>query len=291
MNIDIKSIGETLRNNKIDEWLFYAKLSGNHHATAFVLRRIIIWSATPTAKNRGGWFWKTHSEMSDETGLSEYQIKQAQKRLSKLVQVKVRRYKGTLRTYYRLKADALTRAIESTISRILGKLSQVSPQKTFDDLRKKLVLGTPKNLSRQSLTSYSNNQSKNNQTQTSVTPDANKPPSTAPPAQQTADDDLIINLPDCFKNYSFTGTPDIKGLTAQVARVGQKQAIATIEHCISKGGKSWQYMLTSLQNTETVPIPASSTKTIYGIGMQPPIKDDAQWIPGGNDKYADIIKR
>lgn len=264
-SINLKSIGDVLRPLHIDEWLFYAKLSGDRHTSAFVLRRIIIWSSTPTAQSRNGWFWKTHQEMGKETGLSEYQIRQAQKHLSKLVQVKIRQRNGKSITYYKLNVKELTRAIKKTISRITGKVFQSSPEETRPTLHERFKAHRAKNLSRQSNTIILNHSDSNNQTQTSSQPATNTDEQTNQTVSRI-DDDLMQSLPAWLKNYSFTGQCDVAAFIREIERLGDKTAKAKFTET-SQIGKSWQYHLNSLIN-EPTPAP-----------------------PATNDDYSDVINK
>lgn len=298
MNINFESIGNLLRQHKnpdgliMDEWKLYLELANGDHQAAFVLRRVIYWHSTTTVQQRKTKdFWKTHEQMQQETGLTKHLIKKAQGNLSHIVQVTLRRREGKQKTYYKLKVRALLRKIGAVLSRYTGKTIELVGEKRLPSLHNRFNDSTSKPLTRHTHTSYLISSYSDNQTQTSINQDTNQKPATAPPAQPI-DDDLMLNLPDQFKKYSFTGECDVAALQKHINRIGEKQVIATIEHCISKGGKSWRYVLIALKNVNSASVmPASSANTVYGIGMQAPVKDTGQWIPGGNDKYAEFIKR
>lgn len=264
MNISLTSIGKLLTAYKVDEWLFYADLAGDHQS-AFVLRRIIIWYSSNTVQQRKNKeFWKTYEQMSQETGLSKYQIQKAQKQLSKVIQVTVRRYKGLLRTYYRVKKRALLTAIGALLSRYTGKRINLLQQKTRPTLDKKLDDSRVKNSACHSLTSYSIQSISDQQTHTSST----EAPQETQDNKQTLDDDLQ-SLPDFLKNYSFTGECDVAGFIEQINRLGEDVARAKFEKT-SQIGKSWSYHLNSLINEPTPQQPETDNNDEYSDMINKP---------------------
>ena len=78
----------------------YVEILGDYH-TAFVLNQIIFWSDKSTKTD--GYFYKSYSEFTEETFLSEYQIRRAANKLKELgfIDTKLRKVNGTPTLHYK----------------------------------------------------------------------------------------------------------------------------------------------------------------------------------------------
>ncbi|CAM3511052.1 hypothetical protein [Parendozoicomonas haliclonae] len=77
---------------------------------ADLVSRLYHWSQTPTVIKRGGFFWKSRSELTEETGLSRYQQEGARTWLKSrgfLVETKQRLWGYCERIWFKLNVDAL----------------------------------------------------------------------------------------------------------------------------------------------------------------------------------------
>lgn len=236
MDVSMAMIGKLCRQFDIDEWLFMVKLAGSHDA-AFVLRKIIRWNESSTVQERGGEFYKTHAEMSEETGgLSPYRIRKAQTLIKKYVHIDKRRYKGRDWTWYRVDVVALLQRIGKVLESMTGKIFDLINDVIGREPVRNLRRSGLKNLSRQTLTISSKDQS----------------------------DDDVIDLPIAFKKFAFKGLRDDVRLMREIERLGTDKALEVLERCVKFGGKRWSYVWTSLaeETSQTSP----PTPLHYGEG-------------------------
>lgn len=221
MDVKLATIGKVLRQFEIDEWLFLTRLAGSHHA-AFVLRKIMLWNDSSTAQERDGWFHKSHSQMGRETGLSPYQIRKAQEKIARFVEIDLRPYKGKDYTWYRLKAEALLEGVSQLLAKMTGKMFDLLQGVIGSEPVRNLRRSGLKNLTRQTLTPSNSNRS----------------------------DDDVIDLPPAFRKFAFKGLRDDVRLLKEIERLGTDKALEVLERCVKFGGKRWGYVWTSLEGEE-----------------------------------------
>jgi hypothetical protein len=96
----------------------YVTLTGSITA-ALMLSQAIYWTLRPPVKKKGGWFYKSHIEWTDETGMSKHEQETARKRLRQFDwwQEEKRMAHGAPTLHYRVHLKKMFNAL-ATIARI-----------------------------------------------------------------------------------------------------------------------------------------------------------------------------
>lgn len=101
-----KTILNALSERPVAYHAIYARLTGSANAGLF-LSQAMYWSSAQSTERRGGWFYKTHSEWTAETGLSSNEIRTARTKLKRLSLLEEKRKGVPATIYYRIDQDRL----------------------------------------------------------------------------------------------------------------------------------------------------------------------------------------
>lgn len=81
-------------------------------ACAVLLSQFWFWTGTPTVRARGGWFWKTQQEITEETGLTRKEIESSRRKLRALGVLYEERHGVPATMHYRLNTDVLRQRLQ-----------------------------------------------------------------------------------------------------------------------------------------------------------------------------------
>lgn len=88
----------------------YARITGSVTA-GLLLSQFVYWSKGKTARGRDGWFWKTQSEIIEETSLSRSEQETARKKLIRAGMIEEERRGVPARMWFRVNDGALADAL------------------------------------------------------------------------------------------------------------------------------------------------------------------------------------
>lgn len=91
-----------------------AKCLGDVNAT-IILSQFLYWSNTPLVKKRGGWFYKTHDELYEETGITRKAQYTARKKLKEVGILEIDRKGVPAKNWYRVNLKTLAQYLDENV--------------------------------------------------------------------------------------------------------------------------------------------------------------------------------
>jgi len=192
-----------------------------------VLHRLLYW--LPRGSRSDAAIWKSDREWYAELNLSYAQMQRVRARLSPIVKSWVERAQGAPTYHYQLRIEKLVKGIAVVLDRhpmqirvsLLDRVENGFSAESKDDFRESL----------KSLTNQ----------------------------HQDSPIDERLNIYHPYQNRFVGFTPAIADkLASEYARIGESNVRAVLERCDHSAGKSWQYVLRSLENVSAqvrTPIP------------------------------------
>lgn len=107
-SVDVASLLKLLGERPIAYHRIYAKVSGSV-TSGLLLSQFMYW--TPRSSDPSGWFYKTQSQITEETQMSRSETESARKRLRTLGLIEEKRKGNPARMYYRVDVDRLANLI------------------------------------------------------------------------------------------------------------------------------------------------------------------------------------
>lgn len=198
-----------------------------------VLHRLLYWLTKGIRED--GAIWKADREWYAELNLSYAQMQRVRAKIAPIVKSWVAKAQGAPTFHYQLRVEALVQGVASVLNRPTMEVKLLLLEKVENGFSAESKMD-----SRQSPESITNH------------------------PQSLSDERSKIYLSYQMRFVGFTPQVGQK-LDGYLERLGAATLRQVLERCATSGGKSWQYVLAALQNTQASAAPAAAPAKVIAL--------------------------